>query len=359
MQKFVELKEQLKHHLLKLKECDLFILDIEEILENAPKDEIIINNLIKAYEKITSPLYNVILCSVSGGSDSDIIIDICSKMDTEKKIKYIWFDTGLEYEATKQHLAYLEHKYGIEIEKFKAKKAIPICCKEYGQPFLSKQVSEFMSRLQRHNFQWEDDTYDILVSRYPNCKSALEWWCNTKGGTSMFNIDNNKYLKEFIIENPPWFFISNKCCEWAKKKVAKQCKKEIGCDLNIIGVRKFEGGMRSTAYKNCFTSKVNESDEYRPIFFYTNKTKDLYDKFYGIVHSECYTQYGLKRTGCAGCPYGRNFEEELQIIKAYEPKLYKAVNTIFVDSYKYTRMYREFVKQKKKNDLSCKYISGR
>ena len=44
-------------------------------------------------------------------------------------------------------------------------------------------------------------------------------------------------------------------------------------------------------------------------------------------------EYGLKRTGCAGCPYGRNFEEELEIMQQHEPKLFKAVNFVFKDSY--------------------------
>lgn len=129
-----------------------------------------------------------------------------------------------------------------------------------------------------------------------------------------------------------------------KKLVAKRANKEYKCDLLISGVRKAEGGVRATAYKNCFTENQSKSDEYRPVFFYLNSDKEIYDDFYNITHSKCYTEYGLKRTGCAGCPYGRDFEAELEIIKKYEPKLYKAVINIFGKSYEYTRKYREFVK---------------
>ena len=65
-----------------------------------------------------------------------------------------------------------------------------------------------------------------------------------------------------------------------------------------------------------------------------------------MQNSRCYTEYGLKRTGCAGCPFGKDFEFELEVIQKYEPKLYKAVNNIFGDSYEYTRKYREFYKKK-------------
>lgn len=317
-----------------------------ELLSDVPKNQIIGDNLVRAWSKINSNKYKKIMCSVSCGSDSDVVVDICVMCDKDEKIIYVMFDTGLEYQATKDHKKYLEQKYGIEIIVLRAKKPIPICCKQYGQPFLSKQVSEYISRLQKHNFQWEDEDFDILLKRYPKCKVALKWWCNAWGDKSKFNIEYNKWLKEFMILNPPQFKISNKCCYYAKKLVAKHAKEEFDCDLSIVGVRKAEGGARSSAYKSCFSENDGKADEYRPLFWYKNSDKEEYDKHYGIVHSKCYTEYGLPRTGCAGCPFGRDFEQELEIIQKYEPKLYKAVNNIFRDSYEYTRKYRQFYKMK-------------
>lgn len=108
-----------------------------------------------------------IVVSVSGGKDSDLIVDIMSKIDDEKKIRYVWFDTGIEYQATKDHLDYLEMKYGITIERIKAIKPIPLCCKEYGQPFLTKYVSEQLECLQRHDFKWEDNPMKNLWNYIP------------------------------------------------------------------------------------------------------------------------------------------------------------------------------------------------
>lgn len=310
--------------------------------DKLPQNKEIYESFLVASNKLQNSTYKNIVCSISGGSDSDIMLDICTKVDIDKKIKYVFFDTGLEYKATKEHLKYLEDKYDIKIEVEKAKKPIPTCNREYGQPFLSKQVSEFMMRLQRHNFKWENESYDILIKRYPNCKSALEWWCNDKGETSRYNIHQNKGLKDFIIQNPPNFKISNKCCYYAKKLVAKDFNKKNDIQLSLVGVRKAEGGARSTAYKNCFTSNTDKQDEYRPIFWYKNETKEIYENNFDVIHSKCYSEYGLKRTGCAGCPFGRDFEFELEVIKEHEPNLYKAVNNIFKDSYEYTRKYNEF-----------------
>ena len=79
---------------------------------------------------------------------------------------------------------------------------------------------------------------------------------------------------------------------------------EYDADLEIIGVRKAEGGIRSASYKTCFSeSKSKGCNSYRPVFWYTDSDKKAYEEFYGIQHSRCYTEYGLKRTGCVGCPY--------------------------------------------------------
>lgn len=316
--------------------------NLDKIISNCPKNSTIGNNLIKAYAKINSE-YNKIVCSVSGGADSDIMLDICTKCDVDKKIEYVWFDTGLEYQATKEHLEYLKNKYQIDIKPYKAIKPIPLTCMKYGQPFLSKYVSEMISRLQRHDFKWEDESFESLYQKYPKCKIALKWWCNDNGDNSSFNIKRNKWLKEFMIKNPPNFKISNICCKYAKKDVVHKLIKENNYELEITGIRKSEGGIRATQYKNCFDRNDDGAyDRYRPLFWYKEEDKKDYEKHYNIKHSKCYTEYGLKRTGCAGCPFGKNFEFELEVIKKYEPKLYKAVNNIFGNSYNYTKRYREF-----------------
>ena len=324
-------------------------MDIYNLLDNLPpfKDEEILKSFVKGAAIINNRGYNSILCSISGGSDSDIVLDIIHRIDFDKQVKYVWFDTGLEYEATKAHLKYLEDKYKIKIIREKAIKPIPTCCREYGQPFLSKYISEMISRLQKHNFKFEDKPLEQLLKEYPNCKSALKWWCNAreipKNGYSSLNINSKKYLKEFLILNPPKFKISSKCCDYAKKKVGKQIEKEFNADLNIIGLRKSEGGIRSVRYKSCYSTNESKIDNYRPIFWYREDTKVCYENAFNIVHSECYTKYGFKRTGCCCCPYARNLEDELEKTRIFEPKLYKAVCNVFKDSYEYTRKYREFV----------------
>jgi 3'-phosphoadenosine 5'-phosphosulfate sulfotransferase (PAPS reductase)/FAD synthetase len=325
-----------------------YLLEKSESIKNLT----IFDSFIKSAPKLETN--KKIVCSVSGGADSDIMLDIFATLDGEGKVKYIFFDTGIEYEATKKHLDFLEKKYYIKIERVKATVPVPLGCRKYGLPFWSKNVSEMIYRLQRHGFKWEDRPYEELIKEYPKCKIALRWWCNRAGENSRFNISHTKWLKEYMIANPPSFKISVKCCNGAKKNVSKKYLKEYGADLHLLGVRKAEGGARSTAYKSCFTAaKDNESwDNYRPIFWYSDSDKEAYEKLFNVTHSACYTEYGLKRTGCAGCPFGKRFEEELEICRKYEPKLYKAINKIFGASYEYTRgflKFREDMKEREQN----------
>lgn len=314
---------------------------IQEIIESTPHNLEIVNSWLVTDNKLRGSRKPLV--SVSGGSDSDIVVHLCATVDEKKKATYVFFDTGLELQATKEHIKALEDKYGISIETSKAIKPIPLCCREYGQPFLSKNVSEFISRLQRHRFKWEDRPYEELYAEYPKCKAALKWWCNEWGERSRFNISFNKWLKEFLIENPPGFQISNKCCRYAKKLVAKRFIEAGNFDLNIVGVRKAEGGARSAAYKNCFTPETAKTiAQYRPLFWYKQDTKQEFEEHYGIKHSDCYEVWGLPRTGCAGCPYAKDFESEIAAIEKYEPKMYKALNRVFGESYAYTRQYRAF-----------------
>lgn len=277
-----------------------------------------------------------------------MVLDLISKVDPERKAKYVYFDTGLEYQATKDHIQYLKSKYNIDIERCIPKKPIPTAVKEFGIPFLNKFTSEMLGRLQKYGFKWEDKPYDVLAEEYPKCRGAIKWWCNCSnpsGEPSQFEINHNKYLKEFIISNPPAFKISNKCCKYAKKDVAHDVNKAYNTDLNVVGIRKIERGIRAVAYKNCFSYNTDKYDDFRPIFWYLDSDKAYYDDHFDVCHSDCYKVYGLRRTGCVGCPYGRNFEEEIEVVQKYEPKLYKACMNIFGQSYEYTRKYREFAKQ--------------
>ena len=323
---------------------------ISEILEKTKGSLIISDAFTKADSVLNYKEYKNIVCSISGGADSDIMIDICEKIKPHS-VHYVWFDTGIEYQATKDHINYLENRYDIKVDRERAIKPVPLSNLEYGEPFLSKFISQCISRLQAHNFDWKDEPFEVAIKRFPKCKSALRWFNNNYGDGkyeySRFNISSQKYLREFLIAHPPTFRISDACCKGAKKDVSKKYIKDHNVDLMLVGVRKAEGGVRAAAYSNCFSNegKYASCNQYRPLFWFSDADRKEYEELFNIRHSKCYTQYGFKRTGCACCPYGRNFEEELKVLEHHEPNLCKAVKNIFHDSYEYTRQYHEFRKE--------------
>ena len=71
------------------------------------------------------------ICSYSGGADSDIMIDLIEGEYGVRKyipslppVKYVFFNTGLEMKATKDHVKATAEKYGVEIKEYRPKVGI-------------------------------------------------------------------------------------------------------------------------------------------------------------------------------------------------------------------------------------------
>lgn len=325
----------------------------QEYIKQAPTATIF-DGLIKAKSVLNS--HNNIMVSVSGGADSDNMIDIVEHLrprDDKHRVTYVWFDTGVEMDATKRHLVYLENKYGITILRERGETQVAGAVRNVGYPFYSKKFSEYIGRLQKHNFQWEDEPFDVLLKKYPNCKAALRWWCNNWKDEPhkplQSEIASAKYLKEFMIENPPTFSISNRCCNESKKKVGDATYKKYNFDIQLIGIRKAEGGARSTSIKSCMADG-RHGKQYYPLFWWKAEDKTAFENTYDITHSDAYTVYGCKRTGCAGCPFTGRYSKELAMLHQYEPKLANAVEHIFAPAYEYANKYQEYKNMCKATD---------
>ena len=94
------------------------------------------------------------ICSYSGGADSDIMIDLIEQTREAfslPPIKYVFFNTGLEMKATKDHVKRTAEKYGVEIETVRPKLNIVLATRKYGIPFVSKIMSEGLSQWQKKN----------------------------------------------------------------------------------------------------------------------------------------------------------------------------------------------------------------
>lgn len=308
------------------------------------------------------------ICSYSGGADSDILIDLIERtrmmIPSLPTVDYVFFNTGLEMKATKDHVKETAEKYGCNIVAVRPEINIVRATREHGIPFVSKIMSSGLSEWQKKGvplsiadeyYQAEDKMAKRaeLKKRYPKCESLINFLCccNSKGEPRpniQLVINSSKYMRDFIEEYPPDFRISAKCCDYCKKHVAHKVQK--GYEMFITGERRDEGGMRSVPRKDntalCFTETANGQFRLKPLYYVSDKDKAWYKEYYGVRFSDAYEVYGLTRTGCCGCPISYKAVDDLELIKPFEPNVVKAAWAIFGKSYEYRKKYNEYKKKR-------------
>ena len=316
------------------------------------------------------------ICSYSGGADSDILIDLIERtremIPTLPKVDYVFFNTGLEMKATKEHVKATAQKYGVNIIEARPKVNIVTASREHGIPFVSKIMSGGLSEWQKKGIPLSiAEEYELsenkaakrqeLRERYPKCESVINFLCccNSKGEPRpniQLVINSSRYMRDFIAECPPDFQISAKCCDYCKKQLAHRVQK--GYEMIIPGERRDEGGMRSVPRQDntalCFTETANGQYRLRPLFYVSDKDKAWYKETYGIRYSDAYEVYGLTRTGCCGCPISHKAVADLEKIKPYEPNVVKAAWNIFGKSYEYRMKYNEYKEQRDREQRAQK-----
>ena len=260
-----------------------------------------------------------ICISVSGGSDSDCIVHLVCTYFPEflDKCKFVFVNTGLEYDATKRHLCDLEKRYGIEIDRIRGKSVVAVV-REYGVPILSKYKSEMIRKHMNGNqYAWGYIFGDKVKTNH-----------------SMMFTDAQKTLVQYLTDNQ--IKVSALCCTYSKKKPLKKFQKEHNIDLSVTGERQAEGGQRALAHQSCFQEYKNDIPRHMPLWWWSNAAKQIFKEVEGIRYSDCYEVYGMKRTGCCGCPFNLNIADDLQAMYEYEPRLFKACMNVFGQAYELT-----------------------
>ena len=89
----------------KISEIKLDIYGVPD-LSNWPQIFEIQNTAQKCYYALKQ--HEKVMCSISGGYDSDIVLDLVIRCGGRAKTTFVFNDTGLEYDATKEHLMRLK-----------------------------------------------------------------------------------------------------------------------------------------------------------------------------------------------------------------------------------------------------------
>lgn len=292
--------------------------EYEPILKQKYPDVEIFSEIVRTFRKIEEHIgsHERISISVSGGSDSDCIVHLICTYFPEylDKCKFVFVNTGLEYDATKRHLCDLEAKYGIQIDRIRGMSVVTVC-RKYGFPIISKMKSHMLGQYVDGK-KWP---VDYIFGDKINTFNSFNF---TEGQKQLA-----LYLKENNIK------VSRECCTYSKKKPLSDYQTEHHIDLIVTGERKAEGGQRAIAHESCFEEHKNGEHKYMPLWWWSNETKRIFKETEGIRYSDCYEVYGMKRTGCCGCPFSINIADDLQAMYRYEPMLYRACMAVFGQSY--------------------------
>jgi 3'-phosphoadenosine 5'-phosphosulfate sulfotransferase (PAPS reductase)/FAD synthetase len=253
--------------------------------------------------------------SFSGGKDSTVVahlIIMAQKRFNLPHIDFVFADTQVEYDAIYDFVEWFDlNVYPITIVK--PRKPFGQILKEYGKPAISKQKSSELRTWHKH--------YDESMGAFYKLVKGT-----TRSGAYIKNRLANKHFH--FLHKDIEYKISNICCNYLKKYPFIDYSKQTDNYNYFSGIRVLEGGARSHIYKSCSSYKKygNKKIEHKmPVYDWTDENMEDFIKEYDIKISKAYTEYGLKRTGCIGCPYAPRIQKNLYTLYKYEPKKYKAV----------------------------------
>lgn len=128
--------------------------------------------------------------------------------------------------------------------------------------------------------------------------------------------------------------ISDKCCYKLKKHPIQRYEKESGRNISILGLRMGEGGQRAN-HEGCVVFDNNhELKKFKPLNPCSDDWMEWYIKERNIKLCKLYYQpYNFNRTGCKGCPYAIDLQDQLEIMDKYLPNERKQCELIWKPIY--------------------------
>lgn len=114
--------------------------------------------------------------------------------------------------------------------------------------------------------------------------------------------------------------ISDQCCMELKKKPIHKWEKENNRFVALTGMRKEEGGTRQLIGGCVLTDKNGNLKKFHPLLVVSDEWEERFIKENQIEICELYKPpYNFKRTGCAGCPFSLDLQEQLEIMSQFLP----------------------------------------
>lgn len=268
-------------------------------------EEFYLLDLKSKFDKIKPNTYYL---SYSGGKDSHFLYWFIKEYLHRDDIKIVGINTYMEHHEILARI--LKNSDIVLIPKLK-----PFEIKaKYGSPCFSKIQDEFIDRYQRGS----------------RCKSLMDRvqgynFIGEDGKKHSSSFQLNKKARELLLSGR-LHRVSNKCCKYLKKDVARAFEKETGLKP-ILAIRSSEGMLRRSKFKSCFTKEMH----FTPLHDLSDELLDKIYKKYNIEIPKVYEH--INRTGCMGCPYGHYKGDTEKELKLLNERQYKFVVEYFKESY--------------------------
>ncbi len=272
-------------------------------------------------------LENNAYISFSGGKDSTILHYLLDMALPNNKIPRVFINTGIEY----VHIVKFVKELASKDERFKLitpSAQIKKVLEKYGYPFKSKEHSLYLSVYQNQGLEAK------TIKRYLHpAESRKSFGCPSK---LLYQFTNEFHLK-----------VSNKCCFKFKKEPVKKWEKENNRHVVLTGMRAEEGGTRKGL--GCvLTDPKGNLKKFHPLVKVNEDWENWFIQKYDIKLCDLYSApYNFKRTGCKGCPFSLNLQEQLEVMELYLPAEKKQCEAIWEPVYK---EYRKLGYRLKKDD---------
>lgn len=232
--------------------------------------------------------------SYSGGKDSGVMLDIIRRF-VDKNVPAVFCNTGNEFTETIKFVRQMENvifiRPGIHIRQL---------IEKYGFPLISKEQSRYINQAKHTN------------------SAKLR---NIRLHGSINGIGKIAERWKFLIDAP--FDVSEKCCDFLKKKPFAKFQKQTGL-YPVIGTMAGESRLRFQKWLkhgcNSFETKMIAS---YPLSVWTENDIWAYIRKFNLPHSPIYNS-GIRRTGCMFCGFGCHIKNDRRFyfLKEHKPKIY-------------------------------------
>lgn len=251
--------------------------------------------------------------SFSGGKDSTVSHHLLDMALPGNQIPRVFADTGIEYNEIRKFVKALKEN---DKRVVMLQPSLPIkeTLKKYGYPFCSKQHGAVWQLYKMHGFKSKSVTsyYEHAFNYHSNqCPNILKY----------------QFSESFDSLN-----ISDKCCDYLKKKPMEQYSKDTGRKIAIVSIMAAEGGRRSAAVCLAFSGK--KLKQFHPLAPVSLEWEQWFIDKYNIPLCKLYyPPYNFKRTGCKGCPFNMYLQKDLETMQTYFPNERKQCEDIWKPVY--------------------------